>query len=228
MLKLYTAVGISDIRTINGQKQRVFLTGNRVYFPSAPESILWHSALFGIYTCRELKHIYLDNMAKAHVDSDISFEWYLNHLEENGFIAGGQDETIEDSLYDLLKDLYIEVPRAAPLLLKLKSFLGMLWRGMPLKQARKIFHQTHYTGSMGNVLRAASRNDLTTAELVCWAASDKTFSGSVQDTVYGGEETQRDISRLGRFKPERMEVVKAVTELYLKREIMFEKLGTME
>lgn len=225
MLKLYTAVGISDVRIINGKKQRVFLTGNKVYFPSAPESILWHSALFGIYTCWELKHIYQENMVKAHVDSDISFEWYLNHLEENGFIAGGQDETIEDSLYDLLKDLYIEVPRAAPLLLKLRSFLGMLWRGIPLKRARQIFHRACYTGSMGNILRAASRNALTTAELVCWAASDHSFSGSVQDAIYGGEETQRDISRLGWFKPERMEVVKAVTALYLKRQIMFEKLG---
>lgn len=99
-------------------------------------------------------------MAKAHVDSDISFEWYLNHLEENGFIAGGQDETIEDSLYALLKDLYIEVPRAAPLLLKLKSFLGMLLKGMSLKRAQKVFQRPHYTGSKGDVLHAASRDSL--------------------------------------------------------------------
>lgn len=87
MIKLYTAVGISEIRTVGGVKQRLLQAANRVYHPNASESILWHSALFGIYTARELREIFNESRAKAHIDDDISFEWYLNHLEENGFIC---------------------------------------------------------------------------------------------------------------------------------------------
>lgn len=221
MIKLYTAIGIRNYELVDGKKRMVLRSGGMMCFPSAPESILWHSALWCIYTARELKDIYEEQVTRAHLFPEISFEWYLNHLEEAGFIASGMDETMEDALYDLLKNLKIMVPSATPVLLKVTAFLREVLTGRPLKQAKRIFHQPHYPGYERIVLRAAARNRLNTAELVQWAAKD--FAGDFRNTVYSGDVTPLSIARLSRFEPIRLDVVRSVAQLYLDREIMFEK-----
>lgn len=221
MIKLYTAIGTRNYELVDGKKRMVLRSGGKVYLPDGSESILWHSALWCIYTARELKDFYEEQVTRAHLFPEISFEWYLSHLEEDGFIASGMDETMEDALYDLLKNLKIMVPSATPFLLKITAFLQEVLTGRPLKQAKRIFHQPHYPGYEGIILRAASRNKPTTAELVQWAAKD--FAGDFQNTVYSGDVTPSSIARLSRFEPIRQDVVRSVAQMYLDREIMFEK-----
>lgn len=143
-------------------------------------------------------------------------------------IASGQDETIEDALYDLLKDLFIEVPRAAPFIIKLQTFFSMIWDGIPAKQAKSVFLHTHHQGEKGKILSAAGKNSLTTSELVQWLSVDKELRKGFPEVVYTEGVTQQNVGRLSRFEPERMSMVRAVAELYLEREIMFEKLGVAE
>ncbi len=221
MIKLYTAIGTRNYELVDGKKRMVLRSGGTVYLPNGPEAVLWHSALWTIYTARELKDVYEQQVTQAHLFPEVSFEWYLNHFEEGGFIASGMDETMEDALYDLLKSLKIMVPSATPVLLKVKAFLREVLTGTPLKRAKRIFHQPRYPGYEGLILRAAGRNTLTTAELVQWAGKD--FAGDFRNTVYSGDVTPVNIGRLSRFEPTRLDVVRSVAQLYLDREIMFEK-----
>ena len=228
MIKFYTAVGTREIRMMDGKKKMVLSSGDQAYFPSGPEAILWHSALWVICTARELKEVYENQVSKSHLYPEISFERYLNHLEEVGLISSGQAETMEDALYDLMKDLFIEVPRATPVPLKVKVFLQSVLTGMPIRIAKQIFQHTDYPGLVGKILRAASCNTLTTSELICWGSRDKDFSGDFLETVYGSKRVPVATGQSGRFAPERNEFVQAVSQLYLDREIMFEKAGVVK
>ena len=132
---------------------------------------------------------------------------------------------MEDALYDLVKDLFIEVPRATPVSLKVKVFLQSILTGMPIKIAKQIFRHPDYPGLVGKILRAARCNTLTTSELICWSIRDKDLSGDFLETVYGRKELPISNGQFSRFVSERNDVVQAVSQLYLGREIMFEKMG---
>lgn len=203
----------------------ILRSGGQVYSPSGPEAILWHCGLWFICTARELKDIYENQVAQSHLYPEISFEWYLNHLEENGLIASGQAETMEEALYDLVKDLFIEVPRAAPLLLKVTVFLQSVFAGAPIRVARRVFQRPSYQGFTGKILRAASSNTLTTAELVRWSSKDKELSRDFHDSICNEGDTLTGIEASSRLIPAQKKVVQAVAKLYLDREIMFERKG---
>lgn len=225
MINLYTSIGVNTVKSVDGKKVRAMQLGMQTYSPSASESVLWYAGLFGIYTEDELKKIYEINAEQAHLADDISFEWYLHHLEELGFIASGQAETVKDALFDLLKDLFIVVPKGFPFAVKLGAFFSMLKNGRSFRTAAKVFHKKSHMGPELKILTAATKQQLSTAELICRLARDPDLERDLIDTVYAENIEQKDIAQMCAALPNCEKITAAVARLYIDSEIMFDKVS---
>lgn len=223
MIRLFTAVGTCSVLERNGKRRTVLQTGCTLYYANPAEVLLWRECIWTILTYEELEERFNQAMEAAHLSDGVSFDWYLHHLLEVGVLAQGEDETMEDALYDLLKSLYIIVPRAAALPVKLYSFISMVLQGCPVKMAAKIFHHPRYDGVKGQVIGKARKGLFTTAELIHWFQTG--VDGHPDKEIYSEGVTPDNINRISRFDSDRLFVLKAVADLYFEHEIMLESTG---
>ena len=211
MIRLYTAVGICESRTVQG-KRRIFLqSGGTVYYPRAPEMLLWGEAMRTVLTYEELESRFYHAMTEAHLSVEISFDWYVEHLVEVGVLARGQDETLLDARYDLFKGLYLIAPGAVSPGTKLLAFCRMLVQGYALRNAARVFRKSSRTGLEREILRLVGRRYVTTAELVRWLQLGA--GEDFYDAVYGEVGSPQSVEQIGRLDPDRHVILDAVVKL---------------
>lgn len=223
MIRLLTAVGTCSVLERNGKRRTALQTGRTIYYANPAEVLLWRECIWTILTYEELEERFNRAMEAAHLSDGVSFDWYMHHLLEVGVLAQGEDETMEDALYDLLKSQYIIVPRAAALPIKLYSFFSMVFQGCPVRMAAKIFHRPKFDGMKSLMINKAGKGLYTAAELMRWF--EKIEEAYPDEEIYDDEVTPENIYRVMRFYPERMEVLGALADLYFEHEIMLESVG---
>lgn len=229
MITFYTAVGRYELHSgENGNRYPVVILNNKEYILDLQEMIIWSSLMWKIHILDELRAIFYKKEREAHILGELSFEEYIDKLEKKGLIVSGCDYVGIDALYNLLSKLYI-VPVTGNLFTKVSAFLHLTFvRGVPFRVTKNIFIKDKLTSDEKLVLALTRQALLSTAELIkCMqkGATDLSSNDKVMDTLYDDEITTCDnIGIFSRFFVEQQSVLQAVSNLYLKKLILFETL----
>ena len=143
-------------------------------------------------------------------------------------LVSGSGETEYDALYDLLGSLSI-IPTSGPFFLRLASFVKLtLLAHVPVSAARKLFQKDKRTKYEVLVMRLAGQALLSTAEII--KCIDKNISRlpnecALLDSLYGDETTTSDnIASMAKISQSSKPVTLAVANLYLRQQIIFERV----
>ena len=157
-----------------------------------------------------------------------SWEDCTNRLLTRGLLVSGSGETEYDALYDLLGSLSI-IPTSGPFFLRLASFVKLtLLAHVPVSAARKLFQKDKRTKYETLVMRLAGQALLSTAEII--KCIDKNISRlpnecALLDSLYGDETTTSDnIASMVKISQSSKPVTLAVANLYLRQQIIFERV----
>ena len=143
-------------------------------------------------------------------------------------VASGIGETDFDALYDLVSGLYV-VPISESIPLRIITFLKMVMLdGVPMSKAKQLFHHDHPSQREAQVMALSRQALLSTAELIKCAevgASDLSIDQKVMEALYNDDTTTCDnigweMRNAGSWK----DVTLAVANLYLRKQIIFERL----
>ena len=192
---------------------------------SKSEFILWTSLNWKILNKESLGKEFDRRMKKYGIDSEMSFEQTLNRLKTRGLVAGESDYLAVDALYNLLKDLYVVPLGIVGNFKKAMIFGCMLIDGMPLDKCREAMADFDLKGLEKQIVVFSKRLKVSGAELI--RISDKGLWDimSEDDIVPLAYDEHEDIDSLGnctRFSKSKAEVLEAIVNLYLKKQIVFE------
>lgn len=228
---LYTAIGRLGHETSNyGQSFPVVLLGGQSYRMDVQEMIVW-TALNWRISKREDISLQCDKLASS-LGGCVARPWdaCINRLLTRGLLVSGCGETEYDALYDLLSSLGI-IPTSGSALVRVISFVKLvLGRRVPVAQALKLFRKDRRTDYESRVMRLAQQALLSTAEIIKCVEQDVSLLPServLMDTVYGDSETTcYNIASMIKNSRSSQAVTLAVANLYLRQQIIFERITT--
>lgn len=229
MNKLYTAVGRMQFKgRSQGARCPIVLLKNKEYILDIQEMILWSILNWRILSEDEIQSLYEMRVQETGYMSHRPLEECMNRLIMRGLIAEGRGETGADSLYDLLADLYI-VPISENPILRFISFLRLtLFEGLPYSVTKKIFGKDKRSSEEQKVMALANQAILSTAEMIkCSNLNTYEFETEDEliDLLYHDEyTTSENIAHSVRFLPQCRPVLTSVANLYLRRQIIFERM----
>ncbi len=225
---LYTAIGhFRRKNTVEGSYP-VIIIDQQEYMVDIQEMILWTCLNWRFLTLEQLRQHYEQKIQSLDSVPSRPFEECVARLVTRGLSASGAGNTSIDALYDLLGDLYV-VPVSSSVLLRVWAFLKLtLHDHIPVSKAGRLFQTDRPSLEERRVLTLSRQALLSTAELIkCVetktydvSTSDKLLSALYDDT----ETTSRNISSLMRDKPSTMPVLVAISNLYLRQQIIFQRL----
>lgn len=227
--ELYTAVGRFERRTSRfGQTHPVILLGGKEYMADLQEMALWTSLNWRIARREEIETFYEKTTAQSGFIADRPLDACINRLLTRGLLTCGTGETDFDALYDLLAPLYI-IPMKNPLPLRAAAFLKTLLSGHRfLPSAKKFFRLDRRTETEQQIMALAAQAVLSTAELIKCAEKNilcLPSEESISDFLYDDEHTTSDnLPFLAWTFPSSQTVVPAVANLYLRQQIIFERI----
>ena len=230
MLKtLYTAVGRFERRT-NGCRRYcpVIILGGKEYMVDMQEMIIWSCLNWRIVRMEEIGHLYTKTLPEQKDVINQPWKDCVERLLVRGLLVCGKGETEYDALYDLLSSMYI-IPASGSTFLRLLSFLKLtLINHVPFSAARKLFHQDQRTENEKQVMELARQALLSTAELIrCMEKDIRSLptEESILEGLYDDPDTTSDnISYIMRISPQSQAVTLAVANLYLRQQIIFERI----
>ncbi len=229
MNRFYTAVGRFEIRRhFRGVRCPQVVIGRREYILDVQEMLLWSSLNWRILELDEMQTLYEQKELETGFSSNRPMEDCLRRLIQRGLVAEGSGETAADALYDLLSELYV-VPISESLPLRLFSFIRLtLFQRIPFSITGKIFRRDKRSEDEKRVMRLANQATLSTAELVkCFQQKAEGFVSEehMMDVLYRDEYTTSDnLAFMVRYFPECRPVVLSVANLYLRKQIIFERI----
>ena len=153
----------------------------------------------------------------------------MRRLLQRGLVAEGCGETGEDALYALLSSLYV-IPISDSLLLRLISFVKLTVFGhVPFAVTKKLFQKDRRNANERQIYQLSRQALLSTAELIkCVEYDIRTIHSESQlmDALYADSITTSDniadmVRPLSCCRP----VLQAVANLYLRRQIIFERVS---
>ena len=152
----------------------------------------------------------------------------LNRLIQRGLVADGTGETAADALYDLLSELYI-VPISESPLLRIVSFIKLtVFQRVPFSVTKKFLGRDKRSEDDKKVMRLANQMILSTAEIVkCFQQKTESSVSEehMMDILYRDEyATSDNLAFMVRYFPECRPVVLSVANLYLRKQIIFERI----
>ena len=227
MITFYTAVGRYILRDDDqGNRYPVVITHGNENILNVPEMHIWSSLLWRVSTYDELKQEYLAKTGSSQVSGQYDLDHYLNRLQQRGLVASGRDYVAIDAVYNLLSRLYV-IPQTDSLFVKLCAFIDMSFRGVPLYITKNIFRRTQMSECERRVLHIARQQMMSTAELIqCvqLGVTDVRTDNTLLEALYSDEDTSSDnIHISSRFAAAQQPVLQAVANLYLKKQVLFEK-----
>ena len=145
-----------------------------------------------------------------------------------GLIEEGVGETHKDALYDLLSRLYITPIEVNPLL-DVVSFARMVISdGMPMKEAAQVFHRDRKTDGEKKIMKLLHKVKLTTADMVrCFDRDvmDLQNEDEVVEKLYQDDyTTSENIADEMRSSPVCTSVLTDISNLYLRKQIVFDRM----
>ena len=205
--ELYTAVGRLQIKRVGiGRRYPVIVINRKEYAVDPQELTVWTALCWRLCDMDALaRHyeqlfIYLPSERRT-------FENCVSRLVTRGLIARGMGDTQFEALYDLLADLYVK----------------------PIHQGlRGLFRRDWQNEDEAKMMSLSRQALLSTAELVKCAevgVNDVSTEDKVMDALYADDDTTSDnIGMLMRYVTSREPVTVAIANLYLRRQITFEKV----
>lgn len=228
MNKLYTAVGCLQCKgRRNGNRYPTVTLNRREYILDMQEMMLWSILNWRILSMDELQTLYEQKERETGFFPQRSAEDCMCRLLQRGLIADGSGETGADALYGLLSELYV-VPISENLLLRLFSFARLtVLDGIPFKAAKSIFGKDKRSDGEKQVMRLANRAILSTAEMIKCVeqrATDFSSEDELMQILYRDDYTTSDnLAEETRTLPECRPVLTSIANLYLRRQILFER-----
>ena len=225
---LYTAVGKFHIKgSVGGMRCPLVTLGGREFILDMQEMTLWTILNWRILTEEEIYLLYEKKVQETGFLSSRSAEECVRRLVQRGLIAKGIGNTGADALYDLLSELYV-IPISENLFLRVISFIRLtFFSRIPYSVTKRIFSKDKRSDSEKKVMRLANQAGLSTAEIIkCIDQNVLTFATDedLLDVLYHDDYTTSDnIAYSVRFLPQCRPVITSVANLYLRKQIIFER-----
>lgn len=226
--KLYTAVGkFKTKRSGHGLRFPLVTVGGEERILDVQEMILWTILNWRILSMAEAAVLYGKKASETGFTARRSMEECMRRLIQRGLVAEGTGDSGADALYDLLSELYI-IPISESVFLKLLSFIRLtVFSRIPYSVTRKIFSRDKRSGDEQKVMRLANQVVLSTAEIVkCFEQDDLSLASEedLLDALYHDEyTTSENIAYMVRCLPQCRTVITSVANLYLRKQIIFER-----
>lgn len=226
---LYTAIGRFEQRhNSHGHSCPVIVLGGKDYMVDMQEMVVWTILNWRIVHKEEIGALYEEMIRKSGAPANRSLETCVERLLVRGLLVSGNGETEYDALYDLVSSLYI-IPTEGSFFLRLAAFLKlMLVSRVPFSSAKKLFQKDHRTAGEKKVMQLARQALLSTAEIIkctekgVYCLPDENI---IMDMLYDDCETTSDnISSLMKSSPNTKDITLAVANLYLRQQIIFERI----
>ena len=225
---LYTAVGKFHIKgSVGGMRCPLVTLGGREFILDMQEMTLWTILNWRILTEEEIYLLYEKKVQETGFLSSRSAEECVRRLVQRGLIAKGIGDTGADALYDLLSELYV-IPISENLFLRVLSFIRLtFFSRIPYSVTKRIFSKDKRSDSEKKVMRLTNQAVLSTAEIIkCIDQNVLTFATDedLLDVLYHDDYTTSDnIAYSVRFLPQCRPVITSVANLYLRKQIIFER-----
>lgn len=224
--KLYTAVGI--LKKKFGKTYPYIQIGRQEYILDMQEMLLWTILNWRILNEKEMKELYEKKTKELGLDYRRSMEACHLILLQRGLIVEGSGETGADALYDLLSTLCV-VPISENIFLRVFSFLKLTFiKKLPFSVTRNILRRDKKSKGEKKVMRIAKQAKLFTAEIIKCIERNRLFFATDEDlldTLYDDEETtSENIAYIIRLSPVCLPVLTDITNLYLRKRIVFERI----
>lgn len=223
----YTAVGNFQRRTDGqGRSYPVILVNQEENVVDIQEMAVWTILNWRFLRYEQIEAKY-ERLSRDLPRSQRMLETCLNRLEVRGLIARGTGETDFEALYDLLGELYV-VPLSESLPLRLAAFGKLLLDGVPFSKAKQLFQKDRPNDQEAQVMALSRQALLSTAELIKCAeagATDVSTDEKLMAVLIDNNYTTSDSIAFEMLQAEqRVPVTIAVANLYLRKQIIFERV----
>jgi hypothetical protein len=225
---IYTAIGHFQRRTTAEGSYPVITINEQEYMADLQEMILWTCLSWRLLSLEQLRELYLQKVRALEVHFSRSFEECAARLVTRGLAAAGTGESGYDALYDLLANLFV-VPVSSSLPLRILAFLKLIFCDhVSFVKARRLFQADRPNREERRVLELSRQALLSTAELIKCVETG-TYDVSSDDKLLTAlyddlGTTSRNIMYLMRDKPSAQATVTAIANLYLRQQIIFQRL----
>ena len=229
MKTLYTAVGIFKLK--NQGKNNVYPTvimSGKERRLDVQEMMIWSALNWRITDEKQLHTYYSEQEKKSGVVFSRSYTDTLNRLIVRGLVASGSGENGEEALYDLISGLYI-IPLYQSPFIRIISFLRMVFIfKLPYEKAKVLFERDKKNKNERRIMKLAFSAPMSTAEMVKCIDKNIDFILNEDDVVeflYDDKfTTSENIAESVRGLSSVRTVLTAVSNLYLRRQILFERM----
>ena len=229
MSTYYTAVGnFRRKQDKDGRSYPVIIVNREEYMVDMQEMALWTCLNWRITDVEQAQKHYekLEQSLYPHIPR--TFEDCLKRLEVRGLAVSGTGETDFEALYDLVSGLYV-VPISESVPLRALTFLKMVvLDGVSVSKARQLFQRDRRSQREAQVMALSKQALLSTAELIKCAevgAKDLSTNDKVMAALYNDDTTTCDNIGWEMQQAENREAVTlAIANLYLRKQIIFERL----
>lgn len=229
MKTLYTSIGRFERRSEGhtGEYPVVIISGQE-YMLDQQELILWNTLAWRLLKKQEIPRHYLRFMQNCDFTPQRSWEACLNRLITRGLVICASGETDYDALYELIAGLQI-MPARGNFLVQLIAYCKLVQRyGFSLRMLKFIFRRDSRTEKEKQVMSLVQQAQLSTAEVIkcidrdiCRIPDEET----VVDMLYHDNDTTSDnIACLVKDTQSSKDVILAVSNLYLRQQIIFERI----
>lgn len=229
MKELYTAVGIFKLKNQgkNNVYPTVILSGNECRL-DVQEMMIWSALNWRITDDKQLHTYYSEQEKKSGVVFSRSYTDTLNRLIVRGLVASGRGENGEEALYDLISGLYI-IPLYQSPFIRIISFLRMVFIfKLPYEKAKVLFERDKKNKNERRTMKLAFSAPMSTAEIVKCIDKNIDFilnEDDVMEFLYDDKfTTSENIAESVRGLSSVRTVLTAVSNLYLRRQILFERM----
>lgn len=229
MKTLYTAVGIFKLKNQgkNNVYPTVILSGKERRL-DVQEMMIWSALNWRITDDKKLYTYYSEQEKKSGVVFSRSYTDTLNRLIVRGLVASGRGENGEEALYDLISGLYI-IPLYQSPFIRIISFLRMVFIfKLPYEKAKVLFERDKKNKSERRIMKLAFSAPMSTAEMVKCIDKNIDFilnEDDVMEFLYDDKfTTSENIAESVRGLSSVRTVLTAVSNLYLRRQILFERM----
>lgn len=229
MNRLYTAAGRMQFKGKNKDVRcPIVMLGNKEYILDIQEMMIWSILNWRILSDDEIQTLYDIKSKETGYMTHRSAMDCMRRLIQRGLVVEGEGETGADALYNLLSGLYV-VPISENPIMRLISFIRLtVFEGVPYSATKQIFSKDKRNSDEQKVMLLANQAILSTAEIIKCAELN-TFEFKTEDelidTLYHDEyTTSENIAHSVRFLPQCRPVLTSVANLYLRKQIVFERM----
>ena len=231
---IYTAVGHLHLKKGRGGiRCPVIQVSQKEHMVNLPEMLLWSRLCWRMRNLRQLRSDYAS--AAEEIAAPVSvpvhpyFDDTLARLSAQGLVVAGQGDTEAEALYDLLCNLYI-VPISSNLPERLGAAAKLvLRRRISSSDTKRLLRRDRPTEEERHILSLARQALLSTAEIIrCkeLRISDVSSSEKLLTALYDDDQTTcYNIGHFMSSSPKRDAVILAISNLYLRKQIIFQRIN---